>query len=143
VPADRLRVNEKEGYLVFRCDGALRSKIGLSPERAKNVLGSYSASDKLLTIVQYDKPKAGAPYVNSLWETQKNPFEGDVVNSYNDGPTEPGKPALGGFYELETSSPGAVLKPGESMAHTHRTFHFMGDEKELGAIAKTVLGVDL
>ncbi len=143
VPADRLRVNEKEGFLVFRCDGSLRSKIGLTPERAKNVLGSYSASDKLLTIVQYDKPKAGGRYVNSMWETQKNPFEGDVINSYNDGPTEPGKPALGGFYEMETSSPGAALKPGETLTHSHRTFHFVGDEKELDGIAKAVLGAGL
>ena len=26
-----------------------------------------------------------------MWETQKDPYGGDVVNSYNDGPTEPGK----------------------------------------------------
>lgn len=143
VPGERLRVDSQAGVLAFRCDGKYRSKIGLSPERAKNILGSYSASGKLLTIVQYDKPKVGGRYVNSLWETQKNPFEGDVVNSYNDGPTEPGKPALGGFYEMETSSPGAALKPGAALSHAHRTFHFMGDEKELNAISEKVLGAPL
>jgi hypothetical protein len=35
---------------------------------------------------------AGATdYVNSMWEDQKEPFSGDVVNSYNDGPTATGK----------------------------------------------------
>jgi hypothetical protein len=51
VPPDRLAVNEAKGFLTFRCDGKERGKIGLSPARAKSVLGSYSAEAKLLTIV--------------------------------------------------------------------------------------------
>jgi hypothetical protein len=141
VPASRLAVHEKEGYLVFRCDGELRSKIGLGPARAKAVLGSYSAAAGLLTVVQYDKPRDADGYVNSMWEMQKEPYGGDVVNSYNDGPVEPGKPSLGGFYELETSSPAAALAPGQSLVHTHRTFHFAGDSGALDPIASRVLGV--
>ncbi len=41
VPANRL-VN-KDGVLYFSGDGKYRSKIGLSPRRAKTVLGSYDA----------------------------------------------------------------------------------------------------
>jgi hypothetical protein len=141
VPADRLQVHAQEGYLVFRCDGQHRSKIGLGPARAKPVLGSYSASAQLLTLVQYSKPQGATRYVNSMWELQKDPYGGDVVNSYNDGPTEPGKPALGGFYEMESSSPAAALKPGEELVHRHTTLHFVGAAGALDDISERALGV--
>lgn len=144
VPADRLAVHEDRGFLSFVVDGKLRSKIGLGPRRAKSRLGSYSAAAKLLTVVEYEPgPSPSAPYVNSMWEKQAAPYGGDVVNSYNDGPTGPGKPPLGGFYELETSSPGAELAPGASIVHTHRTFHFVGEREALDPIAKEMLGVSL
>ncbi len=143
VPADRLRIDEKAGVLFFSADGQHRSKIGLGPARAKSVAGSYSPSAKLLTIVQYSGPKKGGDYVNSMWEQQKEPFKGDAVNSYNDGPTEPGKPSLGGFYELESSSHAAELGPGAALEHSHRTFHFVGEPAALEPIAKKVLGVSL
>jgi hypothetical protein len=141
VPPDRLAVREAEGHLVFKCDGRHRSKIGLPPSRARDVLGSYSASARLLTLVHYDKPAAARDYVNSMWEVQKEPYGGDVVNSYNDGSPGPGLPPLGGFYELETSSPAAALGPGQSLVHTHRTFHFVGERPALDPIATRVLGV--
>jgi hypothetical protein len=143
VPDDRLTVHEDKGFLVFKVDGKLRSKIGLGPDRAKRVLGSYSPEAKLLTIVQYDRPEGKKPYVNSMWEKQKEPFAGDVVNSYNDGPIAPGKPPLGGFYELETSSPAAELAPGATLTHSHRTFHLVGEPAALEPIAKAALGVSL
>ena len=65
------------------------------------------------------------------------------MNAYNDGPTEPGKPSLGGFYELETSWPAAALAPGETMEHVHTTLHAMGDPASLDGLAKRVLGVAL
>jgi hypothetical protein len=141
VPEDRLKV--LDGTVLFSCDGTYRSKIGLGPTRAKPMLGSYSRTMKVLTLVSYDKPKGVTDYVNSMWEKQKDPYAGDVVNSYNDGPTEPGKPSLGGFYELETSSPAAALAPGASLVHTHRTIHLSGDEALLDAIAQRALGIGL
>lgn len=141
VPSDRLKVKAKA--LFFKGDGCYRGKIGLSPRRAKSVLGSYDAAHKVLTIVQYNKPEGVTDYVNAMWEIQKNPYSGDTVNSYNDGPLKPGGEPLGPFYELETSSPAAALKPAEMLAHTHRTFHFEGSEEELDKIAKTILGVSL
>ena len=68
VPANRLVV--KDGILFFSGDGQYRSKIGLSPMRAKKVLGSYDAANKALTIVQYNKPKDVLEYVNSMWQIQ-------------------------------------------------------------------------
>jgi len=141
VPADRLTV--KDGVLFFSGDGQYRSKIGLSPQRSKSVLGSYDAINKVLTIVQYNKPTVAMEYVNSMWELQDEPFKGDVVNSYNDGPAEPGAEPLGPFYELESSSPAAALQPGETISHIHRTFHLQGSEATLNPIAKSLLGVTI
>jgi hypothetical protein len=143
VPADRLAVREDKGFLVFAGDGKQRGKIGVGPARSKPVLGSYSARAKLLTVVQYDKAKPNAPYVNSMWEQQKAPYSGDVVNSYNDGSPGPGKPPLGGFYEIETSSPGAELAPNESLTHTHRTLHAVGEPPALAPLSQKLLGIPL
>ncbi|MGI9456166.1 MAG: DUF6786 family protein [Aeoliella sp.] len=74
---------------------------------------------------------------------QRTASLGDVINSYNDGSPEPGVAPLGPFYELETSSPAAALKPGETMQHIQRTLHIQGLEKELDPLAKRLLGVGL
>jgi len=143
VPADRLLVNEQKGFLAFRADGQYRSKIGLGPARAKRALGSYSEPAQLLTLVVYTKPSGATRYVNSMWEHQSAPYAGDVINSYNDGPPGPGKPPLGGFYEIESSSPAAALAPGQSLSHEHQTYHFSGPRADLEALALQVLGVSL
>ncbi|HEY6081219.1 MAG TPA: DUF6786 family protein [Polyangiaceae bacterium] len=143
VSAERLHVVSDQGFLLFKCDGQQRGKIGLSPERAKDVLGSYSASSGMLTIVRFTRPPGAKRYVNNLWELSKQPFGGDVSNAYNDGPVEPGKPSLGGFYELESSSPAAALAPGASLRHVHETYHFSGPREALQPIATKVLGVSL
>lgn len=141
VPAERLVV--KGDVLFFSGDGQYRSKIGLSPRRARSVLGSYDAANQVLTIVQYNKPEGVTQYVNSMWELQEHPYRGDVVNSYNDGPPEPGAKPMGPFYELESSSPAAALDTGQSILHTHRTFHLTGSEAALDPVARTLLGVTL
>ena len=141
VPASRLVV--RDGVLFFSGDGQYRSKIGLTPKRARNVLGSYDAANQVLTIVQYNKPQGVLDYVNSMWELQNEPFRGDTINSYNDGPATPGAKPMGPFYELETSSPAAALAPGQSIVHTHRTFHLVGGKAELDPIAKALLGVTI
>lgn len=141
VPADRLRVNDS--VIFFRGDGQYRSKIGLSPSRARTVAGSYDDERDVLTLVQFTRPPGAADYVNSMWEMQRDPLKGDVINSYNDGPPAPDKPPLGPFYELETSSPALSLAPGERHTHIHRTFHLVGPEAELERVARATLGVGL
>lgn len=140
VPADRLKA--VNGVLFFKGDGQKRTKIGVGPKRAVERLGSWDAQAGMLTVVQYTLP-GSTDYVNSLWELQDNPFGGDAVNSYNDGPPAPGKKPLGPFYELETSSPAAALNPGAAITHYHRTFHFTGSRASLDALAKATLGVGL
>ena len=139
VPSDRLIV--KDAVIFFRGDGQYRSKIGLSPPRARSLAGSYDASAHVLTLVQYTRPPDADRYVNSMWEIQRDPYKGDVINSYNDGPPAPGQPPLGPFYELETSSPALSLAPGERYTHVHRTFHFVGAEAELDSLARGTLGL--
>ena len=78
-----------------------------------------------------------------MWELQEKPYAGDVINSYNDGSPEPGVPPLGPFYELETSSPAAALKPGETMRHVQRTFHIQGSEEQLDPLARRLLEAGL
>ena len=90
--------------------------------------------------MQYTKPEGATDYVNSMWELQDEPFKGDVVNSYNDGPPRPGAKPLGPFYELESSSPALALKPGESATHIHRTIHLQGDEAAIRRLGKSLLG---
>jgi len=141
VPADRLVVRDEEGVLFFSGDGKFRSKIGISPRRVKPFAGSYDAARKVLTIVHVTVPEGAADYVNSMWKIQDDPFAGDVVNSYNDGPASPGAKPLGPFYELESSSPAAALKPGESLTHVHTTIHIQGPDKALDEIARAVFGV--
>ncbi len=139
IPADRLV--KKDSFLLFKGDGAFRGKVGIAPSIARDVAGSYDAKKKVLTIVRFDLVPT-EKYVNSKWETQKEPFMGDAVNSYNDGPLADGS-QLGPFYELESSSPGLALKPGEAKTHEHATIHIEGDPAQLDAIARKVLGVRL
>lgn len=141
VPPDYLRVEDDR--LFFKGDGTLRSKIGITPQRSKGIAGSYDAEGQVLNIVTYNVQDAPSGFVNSMWEHQKEPYAGDVINSYNDGPPEPGADPLGPFYELETSSPAAALKPGERMRHVQRTFHIQGPEALLAPLAKQLLGTQL
>lgn len=139
VPKDRLMTTDKA--VVFKGDGKLRSKIGLPPNNIVPVCGSYDAENNVLTIVQYTFG-GEADYVNSFWKLQDEPYAGDVVNSYNDGPLDDGS-QLGPFYELESSSSARALQPNQSIRHTHKTYHFEGTRDELDRIAKSVLGLRL
>ncbi len=140
-PAERLAV--KDSVLFFSADGRFRSKIGISPLRARRMLGSYDARHQVLTLVTFNLPEGAVDYVNSMWKIQEQPYAGDVVNSYNDGPAAPGQKPMGPFYELETSSPAAALAPGESLEHVHTTLHLQGDTKALDAVSRALLGVSL
>jgi hypothetical protein len=139
VPVDRLKI--KNGFIFLNADANHRSKIGVSPNRALPILASFDGVNEVLTIAQFSLPEYPADYVNSLWEMQENPFDGDVVNAYNDGLID-GK-QMGKFYELESSSPAATLNVGESVLHLHRTIHLKGNIKELDEITQTLLGIHL
>jgi hypothetical protein len=141
IPPERLKV--KDDVIFLSADGKFRSKIGVNPKRSRSVLGAYDAENRVLTIVQFDQPAGIAEYVNSLWKLQDNPYGGDALNSYNDGPAAPGAKPLGPFFEMESSSPAASLAPGASLSHLHRTIHLTGSETALDPVARAVLGVSI
>ena len=141
IAADRLKIGK--GVVFFKGDGASRGKIGIPPGRATGLAGSYSPDLGALTVVRCDPMPSEGKYVNSMWEQQKDPYAGDLINAYNDGSPAPGQPPLGPFYELETSSPGAELKPGASLTHRQVTVHFAGKPGQLDPLASQTLGVSL
>src|SRR5690606_21782163 len=140
IASDRLKV---EGdHIFFRCDGKSRGKLGLPPLRAKGIMGSYDSANNILTLLICKQPQGITDYVNSAWQLQEDPYSGDALNSYNDGPLEDGS-QMGPFYELETSSPAAALKPNETAIYNQTTIHFEGTEEELNAICQQVFGISL
>jgi hypothetical protein len=137
--SDRLKI--KDGFLLFKADAKQRSKIGVSPKRALPIAGSYDAENNVLTISQFTLPEGVTSYVNSTWKIQDDPFVGDAVNAYTDGPIE-GK-QMGKFYEIESSSPALSLAPGAKATHIHRTIHLSGSTEKLNEIALKVFGLSL
>lgn len=138
VPADRLKIIDN--VVFFKVDGKLRSKIGISPQRATPYSGSYDKQTGTLTIVWFSQPAKLGPYVNSKWGDQEDPLIGDAINSYNDGPADDGS-IMGPFYEIESSSPAALLNPGDTLTHIQRVYHIQGNEKSLEPIVKQVFGL--
>jgi len=140
VPVERLKFDDKMIY--FKIDGKMRTKIGVSQSRAKNIVGSYDTEKNVLTLLWFNLPTERRKYVNSQWGKQNDPFTGDVINSYNDGPLEDGS-IMGPFYEIETSSPAANLQPNESIQHIQCMIHLQGDKSALDKIAQRLFGVKL
>jgi len=141
--SERLKV--LPGVILFRADGNYRSKLGTSKRRAVDVLGSIDFKNRVLTLVKFNMPDdpASALYMNNLWGNPlEEPYDGDVINSYNDGPSELGT-QMGKFYELETLSPTRELARGQTLTHRNRTVHIQADLKTLNRIARRVLGIDL
>ena len=141
--ADRLKVLPRS--ILLLADAKFRSKIGTSKRRAVDVLGSIDFVNNVLTLMKFSMPE-DAPeelYMNNVWGvSQKKPYDGDVVNSYNDGPNDLGS-QLGPFYELETLSPARELKTGGTLTHRQATVHIQADFATLNAIAQSVLKTDL
>ncbi len=139
IPADRLIM--ADSVLLLKCDGKHRSKLGLSPAIAKPVAGSFDFKKNILTCILFSVDTEGN-YVNSKWEMQDEPYRGDAVNAYNDGPLEDGG-QMGPFYELESSSAAKPLKPGESLHYSQVTCHFEGNYDTLNVLAEKLLGISL
>jgi hypothetical protein len=144
VPAERLQTLPEA--VLLRADGNYRSKIGVSQRRVHNLVGSIDFHNHVLTLVHFSMPADPTKelYMNNQWGGPlAEPYRGDVVNSYNDGPPAPGKKGMGPFYEIESLSPARELKTGQSLSHKHATIHIQAEMPVLAALAKETLGVDL
>jgi hypothetical protein len=137
VPAERLQVANE--LILFKADANHRSKIGISPSRALPLAISYDATNLVLTITRFSLHEGVNDYVNSLWQIQDDPFAGDAVNAYNDGPINSNQ--MGRFYEVESSSPAAALEPKQTMVHRNAVIHFTGNKEDLNTIAMKLLNI--
>ncbi len=132
IDPDRLIVNERAGYLMFRADARERSKIGLSRSRASSAIGSMDLANNLFTLWRFPIRRR-MPYVNSLWEHQKHPYAGDVTNAYNDDGN------FGDFYELECSSHALALAPRERFCFPLEIHHYRAPLDRLTRAANKLL----
>lgn len=139
IPSGRLQI--KDSLLFFVCDGKYRSKIGIAPLIAKPIAAGVDFEKNVLTIVIPEIDK-NASYVNSKWEMQNEPYKGDVINSYNDGPLEDGT-QMGPFFEIESSSPALRLRKGEKGTYKQTTLHFQGGYNSIRQLAQQLLHVDI
>ena len=139
IPSDRIK--HKDSLLLFKADGKNRGKLGIVANKAKHFAGSYDAVNKVLTIILFDVD-GQSRYLNQEWNITRPSFSGDAVNAYNDGPLADGS-QMGPFYEIESVSPAAFLKPNETLVHRQSVFHFMGHEKKLNQIAISLFGLSL
>jgi len=140
IPKNRIKITDKAVF--FRVDGIFKSKIGIKPNQAIPYIGSYDKENKILTVIEYSIPDHVSEYVNSSFDERENPFDGDVVNIYNDGPAE-GEEQIGQLFELETSSPAAFLKPGETITHMQIIYHFEGNMNDLDHLSQLLLKVSI
>lgn len=145
IPEDRIRIGKSAVF--FKGDGRERGKIGIPPQRALGVAASWQPDSNTLTIIKTPLTPRGEgqawPYVDSQWREDVDPYQGDLINAYNDGPPEPGADPLGPFYELESSSPALLLKPEQSHTHIQTTLHLTGPRQALDLIAQRKLGLTL
>ena len=139
IPADRLKI--KDNMIYLKTDGKYRSKLGLNGKRTKAIAGNYDPDIKRLIVVTFDVDR-NAVYLNQEWDPTKDPLKGDALNAYNDGPLEDGS-IMGPFYELESVSPAAFLKPLDYLSHKHTVYHFIGEEALLEPVAKKLFGISL
>lgn len=141
IPDDRIKNEKEDQVLYLKADGKHRGKLGMTSQRTKGIAGSYAEDTEVLTITLFDVDSSKT-YLNQEWKVNVDPFEGDAMNAYNDGPLEDGS-QMGPFYEIESVSPAALIASEESIIHTHSVFHFEGDRKDLNDISKKVFGVSL
>ena len=99
----RTRLKIKDLVLLFKADGKYRSKIGIPPGLAPSIYGYYAKDKQRLTIVQYQKTNDSL-YFNSDVTIQEDPYKGEVIPIYNNGPMDYAPTENVSFFELESTS---------------------------------------
>lgn len=109
------------------CESTTYPQAGVRPQRSRGVVGAYDPQHSVLMILQFTMQKR----------------DGVRELRVEDSGSEPGKPQLGKFFELETSSPAEGLAPGQSVHDVQRTRHLVGAPQQLDQAARAILGVGL
>ncbi|APZ45484.1 hypothetical protein BW723_03855 [Polaribacter reichenbachii] len=139
---DKSRLQIKNKTVLFKADGKYRSKIGIPNKIATPIYGCYIKEKQQLIIVQYHQTTHQL-FSNSKVSIQNNPYLGEVIPIYNNGPMDYAKTNETSFFELESTSPFLELEPYQYSSHYHRVYHFSGDENELNKISEQLLGIAL
>lgn len=130
-----------DDFVLLFADGRVRCKVGVKKQRATGRLGSFEPDTCHLVLVDHDfYPELD--YVSGYWRYCKDPYDGDALSIYIDGPDQADGPQ-GTCYELETVSPALFLRPRESFSYRSRTFHIRGDREDVGSICRRFLRADL
>ena len=137
---EKTRYQIKNNTLFYKSDAQLLGKIGIPPENTKNIMGSYSRKNNLLTIVTFNFKNDG-DYLN-CFPKNTAPYDGDVINIFN-GEVNKSLGYNWPFYEFESLSSSKELKPQEEIYHKQTTYHIEADFVELNLISKKLLGIDL
>lgn len=128
----------------YHVDGQYMNKIGVPVVNTKPIMGSYDSRRQLLTIITFNiLGEKQAKYVNSVWDWSADPYDGEIIQIFNDGPELTRGQPFGPLYEMESSSAALELSPGQSQSHYHHTFHFQGREEDLNPISKKLLGLEI
>ncbi len=130
---DEDRLSQVGDTFYYTGDGNKRGKIGIPPEMTIPMVFALDKENSVLTVVTFSFESEATDYINSMWEWQDEPYKGDVINSYNDGPLDDGT-VMGGFYEIETSSKALFLSPNQSHTHCSTTIHIKGELATLEAL---------
>ncbi len=73
--------------LFYRVDGEFINKVGIPLVNTLPIMGSYDRHKNLLTITTFSFPKnSDTPYVSSIWDSKRPPYDGEAINIFNDGP---------------------------------------------------------
>lgn len=131
----------KDGFVLFKADGKVRTKIGQNRSRAMGILGSYNLDNDEMVIIDYDF-YPNLEYASSYWYEQAEPFNGDVISFSAEGPRAPGE-LDGRCYELESMSPAMLLSPGQSFTFRTRTMHIKGPRTAMAKICRSQFGVEV
>ena len=119
------------------------SGIGVSPYRSEGIALSYDSLNNILTVILYIKPSGKRAYLANSWRRSAQPFDGDAISVYNNGPLARTSASAERYYEISTYSPALNLAKGKSQFHLQRTFHFNGSEYDLGLIAYKLAGISI
>ena len=137
---ERLWQNGSAAY--FRGDGRYRSKVGIPPRVARDTYAAYVPEADRLTIVRFSLA-GDTLYANTAVSIQDDPYRGEAIPIYNNGPLDYQPTEEVSFFELESTSALRELKPGWMIGHSHEVYHLIGEREDLAPLCRQLTGAEL
>lgn len=150
------RAFARQGYFIKQVDGQEREKWGIPLARFRRKVGFIDLMAGELIVMTYGMHcGADAQILQQSWKdaaTGKREYaskafhpEQPIADGYNDGPMEPGKPSLGGFFEAELLRAYYPIQLGGLMSMVYSCNRWRAPAEVLLKIAERpqALGLDL